>query len=177
MDTLSHERLIALLDYDSETGVFTWRIRPREDFGSLRAANTWNARFAGREAGSKSGVYQNISIDYETFQAHRLAWFYVHGVWPDHIDHDDGNKRRNAIGNLQSVSNAINRKNQATRKDNTSGAQGVYWDKRNGKWMAKIQVSGCTINLGRYHDFAVALAARKDAERLYGFHPNHGRAA
>jgi len=164
------------LDYDPETGVFIWKTRSKLHFVNARAWSTWNARFAGKVAGNQcAGRYRNICLGYRTFQAHRLAWLIVHGEWPVHIDHINGDKGDNRIANLRSVSNAENRKNQATRKDNTSGVQGVYWDRRNQKWMAKIQVEGKTVNLGRYSSIEEAAIRRTQAEREFGFHSNHGR--
>jgi hypothetical protein len=172
------ERLKERLYYQGDFGVFTWRHRPRSEFASLRAYMTWNARFAGEQAGYQTpGRYRNICIDYHTHQAHRLAWLYVHEEWPEHIDHINGDKSDNRIANLRSVSNAENRKNQATRKDNTSGVQGVVWDKQTGKWTVRINVNSKTLNLGRYAEFEDAVARRKQAEIDFGFHPNHGRAA
>jgi hypothetical protein len=164
------------LDYNPATGIFTWRQRPPSEFSTDCAAKTWNTRFAHRVAGSRMmGRYRNICIDYCLIQAHRLAWFYVHDEWPDQIDHINGDKDDNRIVNLRSVPNAENRKNQVRRKDNKSGYQGVCWVR--GKWRASIQVNGKSIHLGRYSEITDALAARAAAEQLYGFHPNHGRAA
>lgn len=86
---LTVERLRELLDYDPETGVFRWKeprrkCRVGEVAGSLR----------------KDG-YVKIQVDGRFYQAHRLAWLCVYGVWPSAIDHIDGNRANNAIANLR----------------------------------------------------------------------------
>ena len=42
------------------------------------------------------------------------------------------------------------------------------------KWQAKIKHGLSDVNLGFYENFADAVAARKAAEKKYGYHPNHG---
>jgi len=43
------------------------------------------------------------------YYAHRLAWLYVYGVWPDgDTDHINRNKHDNRIANLRSCSRSEN---------------------------------------------------------------------
>ena len=52
---------------------------------------------------------------------------------------------------------------------NTSGARGVYWDRRSGKWRARLRFKGKIYNFGSYVNFDDAVKARKEAEQLiYG---------
>ena len=52
---------------------------------------------------------------------------------------------------------------------NTSGARGVYYEPRTGKWRARLRFQGKFHNLGTYANFEDAVQARKDAEeRIYG---------
>jgi len=53
------------------------------------------------------------------------------------------------------------------RSDNTSGCKGVYWAPAERKWYATIIFKGKTHNLGRFTDKEEAIAARKEAEKLY----------
>ena len=164
--TLTQARLKEVLDYNPETGVFRWRITVNR-----------NKAHAGTVAGwIRSNGYLMISIDKKEYRAHRLAWLYIYGKWPENqIDHENQIRSCNAIKNLRDVTNAINCKNQRITKRNTSGITGVCWDKSRNKWLASIVVNYKQINLGRFEKIKDATRARKAAERKYGFHPNHGK--
>ena len=52
---------------------------------------------------------------------------------------------------------------------NTSGARGVYFDKRTGLWRARLKFKGKLMNFGSYKNFEDAVKARKEAEqKIYG---------
>lgn len=53
------------------------------------------------------------------------------------------------------------------QKNNTTGHKGVYWNKMNKNWRAKIKVNQKSIDLGSYSKFKEAVLAREDAERRY----------
>lgn len=106
---------------------------------------------------------------------HRVVWALVHGEWPlGEIDHKNHDRSDNRIDNLRHVTRGENTKNLSKSRSNTSGAVGVIWLDRLGKWQARIKVNGATHCLGCYADFDEAAQARKDAEWVYGFHDNHG---
>ena len=130
-------------------------------------------------AGYKNNAgYIVIKIKGILYYAHRLAWLYMYGKFPkklmDHINHD---RLDNRICNLRCVSHSGNHKNKSMAPTNTSGCTGVSWDKVNSKWLAQITHNKRAMNLGRYKTFNEAKKARQLAERKYGFHKNHGRAA
>lgn len=106
---------------------------------------------------------------------HRLIWMYMTGKWPEQIDHINGNKADNRWANLRDVNNIGNSRNSKVYSTNTSGATGVYWDKKREVWEAKICVNYKNIHISYHGDWFDAVCARKSAERTYGFHPNHGR--
>jgi hypothetical protein len=129
---LTQERLRELLHYDPETGVFTWM--------ATRAG-----AFAGAKAGSisiKGAVV--IRIDYQLYYAHRLAWFYMNGGWPDfgvdHQDLDPTNNRWNNLRRANQSQNAANTKKRRTMagKPCTSRYKGVTLQRSSGRWMAQI---------------------------------------
>jgi hypothetical protein len=107
--------------------------------------------------------------------AHRVAFAHFYGHWPtDKVDHINQNRSDNRIENLRDVSPQENSQNQKLSKRNTSGVTGVTWHNQRKKWMAQITVSLKTHTLGIYEKKADAIAARKDAERRFGFSANHG---
>ena len=79
--------------------------------------------------------------------------------------------------NLRDVTNAENARNMAMSSLNSSGVSGVYLHRQTGKWCAQIRAFGKTIGLGLFSDKADAIIARKAAERVLNYHPNHGRSA
>ena len=107
--------------------------------------------------------------------AHRVIWAIVYDEWPRaDVDHIDGDPRNNRIENLRNVSHRINMRNAKKQKNNTSGYNGVHWDKRDGMWCAKITISGHTTRLGLFFDMQEAIAARKKAEINQGYTDRHG---
>lgn len=174
---LTQALLRELIHYDPSTGAFTWKARDRKWFGSDRMWRCTNTRLCGERAGSDDGNgYTRIRILGVAYRGHRLAWLYVHGRWPRHeIDHIDHNPRNDAIANLREATHGVNLRNQAMRKTNTSGHTGVYWSTRRLKWVSEILVQGRKIHLGSFALKPDAISARKKAERLHGFHENHGK--
>lgn len=98
---LSYARLIELLQYNEDSGIFIRKL-------------TKGGQKAGSIAGSldKTTGYLKISIDGTSYRAHRLAWFYKYKVWPtDQVDHIDNNRSNNRIINLRCVDNRNNQQN------------------------------------------------------------------
>lgn len=183
---LTQCQLKQLLHYNSETGVFTWLTRTPSDFtgegqGAIRNANKWNSKHAGKVAGAlrksagRRTDYYRIRVLDVSYYAHRLAWLYVHGVYPEQIDHINGDGLDNRIVNLRSVSHKTNHKNMPKQRNNTSGVTGVYWSTADQCWVSRIKVNNETQNLGRSTDFFEAVCIRKSAENKHQFHTNHGR--
>ncbi len=73
VSNLTHERLLEVLDYDPETGIFVWKISPAKNVK------------AGAKAGGKPSRsdYAYIRVDGEEHTTSRLAWFYANGSWPE----------------------------------------------------------------------------------------------
>lgn len=171
---LSQKQAVELLDYNSATGIFVWKKR----HGTEKYINSWNARYAGREAFTNSDTkgYKTGSIFGKMVKAHRVAWLICYGEWPEcQVDHIDGNTSNNRAENLRSVVNSENTKNCKLSSANTSGNTGIRYRPSRGKWEASIRVDGRNIFLGRHETKDGAIMARRDAEYKYGFHINHGR--
>lgn len=157
---LTQKRLKELLHYDSETGVFIWKVNK---------AN--NAQINNAAGYSNSNGYRDIRIDWKLYRAHRLAWLYMEGYFPAgcEIDHIDQNPANNAWSNLRLASHQCNIRNCKIRKDNKTGVKGVYLKKENNKWWADIRITGKTIYLGIYKDFDEAVCARLAGEQCVGW--------
>ena len=174
---LTQDLLKEALHYCPDSGVFTWKTRPREHFPTTHGWNGFNARYAGNVAGTFCSGYRVIRINGEPYKAHRLAWLYMNGAFPlEHIDHINRNRADNCRANLRAVTHVENMKNQKTPKSNKSGWAGVAWHKNNERWCANITVNYKMIHLGSFKSKLTAIGRRKRAEIFYGFHENHGKA-
>jgi hypothetical protein len=140
MELLAMEKVKELLSYDPETGIFVWK--------STVASHVKK----GKPAGSISDQgYRTIMIGGRNYRAHRLAWLFVYGEWPDfEIDHINRDRLDNRIENLRLAGRKENMRNTKRRTDNTSGVKGVYWSRQRNKWIAQIHVAGKHIHLGVY---------------------------
>lgn len=152
---VSAERLRELLHYDPETGHFTRLVsRPHSKVGDVAGC-------------LNNQGYHRICIDYRDYQAHRLAWLYVHGVWPAHqIDHIDLDRANNRLANLREATKAQNSQNlRDARANSKSGFLGVSQSKQAGKWRARIMLDGKEYRLGRFASADLAHAAYVQAKR------------
>lgn len=173
---LSQWFLRECLTYNSDTGFFKWLKRPAEHFKSQAQMKRWNSCYAGTIAGGVTGGgYIQIRINNKRYMAHRLAWLYEYGEMPakelDHLDHDKSN---NKIINLRSVSHGENDKNRSMYRANTSGINGVWFNKFTNNWMAYISVKNKRFHLGMFSTRYAAAYCRHAANIKYGFHKNHG---
>jgi hypothetical protein len=161
---LTHSELKSKLIYNPETGNFTWiKKRPRD---------------AGKEyAGTITFYgYIQIKVNGALYKAHRLAWFYMTGKWPQNqIDHVDCNRSNNIFLNLREATYQENGRNVIKRNNNTSGVKGVHWDKRRLKWCSRIFIGSKFIHLGYFDNLQDAEVVRVSAAKAaYGeFHKEY----
>ena len=147
------EELKKHIFYVPRTGHFYWCHRGKN-------------RAVGRPAGFMSAAgYWRIGVGAKDYMAHRLAWLFCNGKWPDGvIDHINHNRLDNRIVNLRCTDQAGNMRNCIKpRKDNTTGYRGVS-KHACGKFTARIQTKGEYKHLGlfeRAEDAALAYEAAK----------------
>ena len=149
------DHLKAKYTYNPATGVFT--------------RNTaWGRQKVGDEAGCISPQgYRYLNFGGRATPAHRLAWLWVHGVWPDgDVDHINRNRLDNRIENLRVVTRSSNIHNSAGRS--ASGQKGVSAASKGKQWEARIMVNRKPLHLGTYATVEEAAAARKGAEIALG---------
>ena len=140
--SLTQERLKQVLFYDQESGVFTrLQCLQRPDIVNRPASEN-----------TSGNGYLRIAIDGKRYYAHRLAWLFVTGSWPDNeIDHVNGIPTDNRWSNLREASSTLNKQNMRRAKSNSkSRVLGVSWDASREKWTARIRVLGSYRYLGRF---------------------------
>jgi hypothetical protein len=143
---LSHERLLLLLTYDPETGLF----RRNVPTGKFKAGSVSGS------VSSKHG-YWEVSVDGVRYYGHRLAWFYMTGSWPPiTVDHENTIRSDNKWNNLRLATKAEQVMNTPLFANNTSGTKGIYWDDRAQKWCCEIKARGEKFWLGRFEDLNLA---------------------
>lgn len=154
---LTAERLKQVLHYDPDTGIFTWLV------SSGRVSR-------GTSAGTNKDGYINISVDRRLYRAHRLAWLYMTGQWPNELlDHKDLNRSNNRWDNIRAANSFGNSCNSPKPSNNTSGYKGVRWYKANERWSAQIQINRKSVHLGYFDRAEEAHAAYcTAANELFG---------
>ena len=163
--SLTAARARELLDYNRETGALRWRIAPRRGISP------------GSVAGGRRGRYVTLQIDGKKYQAHRVAFLIVTGIWPaDEIDHRDLSGLNNEWANLREASPTQNKGNTGVAVHNTSGVKGVSWDKARGRWVAMIKIAGKQRNLRRFDNLDAAAGAYLSAAKKH-FGDDFARAA
>lgn len=163
-ENVSIEYLRECFSYDELTGVLTWNIRPRAHFANARIHASWNSRYAGTAAGCDDEKgYLQVQVGGCVRRLHRVVWALIDGLClddvPADIDHKDLDGKNNRKANLRPATRAQNLANKGAHSNNTSGVKGVCWDKNRGKWVARINVRGRNINLGRFDDKEEASSA------------------
>lgn len=151
---ITQKELEELLHYDPETGAFTWIVK-RSGAG------------LGNVAGHKEkrDGYIRIKVKDKKYPAHRLAWLYMTGEWPEnYIDHINGIRDDNRWGNLRDVTHRTNCENQRVATGET-GYLGVYKSINN--YRARIKTNGRNIDLGSYKTPEEAHQAYLRGKRKY----------
>ncbi len=150
-----------IVKYNPKTGIFTWLI------------STNNRALIGSEAGCKDGCgYIKIMVNGKQEYAHRLAWLYVNGYFPENdIDHINRDKSDNKISNLRHVSHRCNTRNCKVAANSKTGVTGVTVSSRTPGWFSYIYIDYGKIYLGFFKNFKDAVEARWEAEKKYNY-PN-----
>lgn len=137
----SLQRLREAFWYEPDSGLLFWRISR----GSTRD---------GSVAGTpRNNGYLQVKLDQRIMLVHRVAWFLYYEEDPEgsQIDHIDGNKANNRIGNLRLATCSQNHHNLGVYSTNTSGYKGVSWCTTTGRWQTHVSCRGLRYTAG-YHD-------------------------
>lgn len=162
---ITHDELLRILDYCPATGQFKWRVAVGYAINANDAAGYLH----------KYHGYVVIRYRRKGYLAHRLAWLYVYGRWPaKHLDHINGDRADNRIGNLRECSQRQNEWNKRAPVTNTSGRKGVKVSETPNRWHAQIRVNGKLVHLGTFSSAEDAETAyKKAAETHFGQFAGH----
>lgn len=154
------------LDYDPETGVFTWRISPT------------NRVKAGSVAGSNDRKgYSRIMVGGKKLAASHLAWNTLHPDDPvmpgEEIDHINHVRDDNRALNIRKTNARGNSRNRSLRTDSKYGLSGLGWRKKEGMWIVQVGPKGEAYR-GLFSDLLSAAAEVFRGRRELAFHENHG---
>lgn len=139
------------LFYNHKTGNFSWKVSPGSGIKIGDLASSLQ----------KSTGYIRISINNKRYSAHRLAFLYMTGKFPEKdVDHVNGDKFDNRWENLRECNKSQNSANTFKRCNNTSGYKGVYKYKDTNKWKSQIKVGN------KYHHVGV-FDTKEEAARAY----------
>lgn len=87
----------------------------------------------------------------------------------EEVDHQDRNKLNNQKVNIRICTHADNQKNIGIRSDNKSGHKGVFWSKKDKRWISIIQSNNKKYVLGYFKDLNEASKAYNEAaEKHHG---------
>lgn len=173
---LTQEYLKECLEYDPETGRLVWKERPVCHFVNEVVCKRWNGKLAGKQAGSRTQKgYTTLRIARHPYLAHRVIWRIIWGAWPvEQLDHINGDKSDNRLGNLREASNAENCRNKKAHRNNKLGYKGVTRGREN-KFHAEIALSDRRVYLGTFSSPEAAHAAYcRAADNYFGVFANYG---
>lgn len=142
------------LNYDSETGIFTWI--PRCKYYQRQRL------LAGHSIKNRGHII--IGINGNEYYAHRLAWLWQYGEFPNGaIDHINQNPLDNRICNLRIADKSLNGHNSKMRKNNTTGYKGIIWYSKARKWSVEVMINGSRIRK-QFKDLQLAIQFRKSIQ-------------
>lgn len=163
MTKLTQAGLLDAFEYDEQTGALTHR------HTTISGTQGELATF------DHSRGYLSVCIGRKQYLAHRVIYLMQTGLWPEHIDHINHDKRDNSWRNLRSVEQETNNRNMPIQTNTKTGVVGVSLHKPTGKYRAYITVNGKAKHLGLFETVSAAQAAREQASTRYGYHANHGK--
>lgn len=164
------------LDYNPVTGELFWK----EKLGTDRWTRAWNTMWVGKAAltADDGRGYCYGHVDGEKITAHKAAWAIYYGSFPTKgLDHEDGNRKHNAIKNLSDVGHKGNNKNKAAQKNKSGLPAGVVHVKSRKilPYSARISIKGKQTNIGNFANPADAHQAYLNAALQHGYSKRHGR--
>jgi hypothetical protein len=145
------------------------------DNSSYSISNFGNVRNDNKNKLLKKSIcdkgYYLVNIHKKPIRIHRLIgkYFIPNPNNYNCIDHKDGNSLNNSIENLRWCSHQDNMKNRKLSVRNSSGFQGVHYDKQWKKWRARIRINDKPTILGSFKNLKDAVKCRVlKAKEIFG---------
>ena len=145
---ITQDQIQELLHYNPETGILTWKVNRKSYKGKAKAGSR-----AGRV--TKRG-YRQLGVLGYSMREHVAIFIYMTGERPNcHIDHINRVRDDNRWVNLRLAlrNQSDNNQNMQISRRNTSGYQGVCFDKhytRSKPWLAQISHNNRRIRIGYF---------------------------
>ena len=152
---LTQSKLKELFNYNPITGIFTNKV-----------ARNARAKINDTAGALNSNGYIVFQVNKTKIYAHRAAWMYTHGFWPNaEIDHINRVRNDNRLVNLRLANRLENSHNTGKHAKSISGHKGVAWHSRNKKWQVQMRVRGTHYYIGQFSELQDAVNARLQAEK------------
>ena len=126
----------------------------------------WSIHDGYWNANPKNGNKRLLKLHQEIMRRIDNTYSPNFNLIPDHININPSDNRRE---NLRLIDRQENSKNRHRQSNNTSGKNGVSFNKNKNKWTAYIGVNKKQIFLGDFVNFEDAVNARLKAEEKYGY--------
>lgn len=154
---ITQQELKDLLDYDPLTGLFRWHV----------VGQGWRRRNSNLAGSIKEGRVV-LRIKGKMYKAHRLAWLYMTGSWPNGImDHKNRDGTDNRFSNLREATASQSLANRMSNRK--QGLKGTTFHKKGNLWNARVKKDGKEISLGYFKTAEEAHQAYKEAAiRIHG---------
>ena len=165
---LARDELLERVEYNPETGVFTWKEVSEARLPKPGAAISFNAKYAGKVVGAndtQNGM-PRASIDGRIYYLKTMAFVIMTGKEPKgRTGFLDGNKLNTAWSNLvtEKESKAAERDRQskaALENSNALKAKGVRWCHQSGRYWAFVALAFTNVTIGHYRSATAATEAR-----------------
>ena len=87
----------------------------------------------------------------------------------EHIDHIDRNPLNNQRSNLRVATRSQNQHNRGAQKNSKTGVKGISFDKTQGRYQARIEITGKHYYIGRFDTVEeAAVVIKQKREELVG---------
>lgn len=146
------------LSYNPDTGIFMW-IKTKKGVKQINTPITCLS--------NKDG-YIRIGYNRKYYQAHRLAWWFITGLYPPNnlqIDHKDGNKLNNRATNLRLVTPLENQRNKKAHRNGKTNCVYKIAYKHTTSWRARGKLNKKDIHLGNFKTKKEAVEAVKKFDK------------